>query len=62
MDLLERFDPEILEYIKEIATRMKNNRASVMVGAGFSKNAKKYRTPIKSSWIGMHSVMCFLKR
>jgi len=41
MDLLERFDSEILEYIKEIATRMKNNRASVMVGAGFSKNAKK---------------------
>ena len=33
-------DPEIFEYIKEIASKMKNNRASVMIGAGFSKNAE----------------------
>ncbi len=36
-----KFDPEIFEYIKEIASKMKHNRASVMVGAGFSKNAEK---------------------
>ena len=36
-----KFDPEIIEYIKEIASKMKHNRASVMVGAGFSKNAEK---------------------
>lgn len=41
MELLEKYDPEIFEYIKEIASKMKHNRASVMVGAGFSKNAKK---------------------
>ena len=34
-------NPEILEYIKEIADKMANNRASVMVGAGFSRNADK---------------------
>ena len=34
-------NPEILEYIKEIADKMTNNRASVMVGAGFSRNADK---------------------
>ena len=34
-------NPEIFEYIKEIADKMVNNRASVMVGAGFSKNADK---------------------
>lgn len=37
MELFKKFDPEIFEYIKEIASKMKNNRASVMVGAGFSK-------------------------
>ena len=41
MELLKKFDPEIFEYVKEIASKMKHNRASVMVGAGFSKNAKK---------------------
>lgn len=41
MELSKKFDPEILEYIKEIASKMKHNRASVMVGAGFSKNAEK---------------------
>lgn len=41
MDLIEKFDPEIFEYIKEIASKMKHHRASVMVGAGFSKNAEK---------------------
>ena len=41
MELYEKLDPEILEYIKEIASKLKHNRAAVMVGAGFSKNAKK---------------------
>ena len=39
-----KFDPEIFEYIKEIALKMKHNRASVMVGAGFSKQ-KKLKLP-----------------
>lgn len=34
-----KIDLEILEHIKEIANKMKNHRAAVMVGAGFSKNA-----------------------
>ncbi len=41
MSLQSKFDPEIFEYIKEIASKIKNNRASVMVGAGFSKNAEQ---------------------
>ncbi len=41
MDITTRLDPEIFEHIKEIASKLKHNRASVMVGAGFSKNAKK---------------------
>lgn len=41
MELYEKLDPEIFEYIKEIASKLKHNRAAVMVGAGFSKNAKK---------------------
>ena len=41
MELIEKFDPEIFEYIKEIASKMKHHRASVMVGSGFSKNAQK---------------------
>lgn len=41
MELFEKFDPEIFEYIKEIASKMKHHRTSVMVGAGFSKNAEK---------------------
>lgn len=40
MNLQSRIEPEIFEYIKEIASKIKNNRASVMVGAGFSKNAE----------------------
>ena len=40
MENAKRVDSEILEYIKEIASKMKNNRAAVMVGAGFSKNAE----------------------
>lgn len=40
MENAERVNSEILEYIKEIASKMKNNRAAVMVGAGFSKNAE----------------------
>lgn len=41
MNLQSKFNPEIFEYIKEIASKIKNNRASVMVGAGFSKNAEQ---------------------
>ncbi len=40
MENAKRVNSEILEYIKEIASKMKNNRAAVMVGAGFSKNAE----------------------
>ena len=35
-----KFDPEIFEYIKEIAPKIKHNCASVMVGAGLSKQRK----------------------
>lgn len=39
MSVISRVNAETLEYIKEIANKMKNHRAAVMVGAGFSKNA-----------------------
>lgn len=38
---MQNVNSEILQYIKEIADKMKNFRASIMVGAGFSKNADK---------------------
>ncbi len=38
---MQNINPEILQYIKEIADKMKNFRASIMVGAGFSRNADK---------------------
>ena len=38
---MQNVNPEILQYIKEIADKMRNFRASIMVGAGFSKNADK---------------------
>lgn len=38
---MKNVNPEILQYIKEIAEKMRNFRASIMVGAGFSKNADK---------------------
>lgn len=41
MSVISRVNPEILEHIKEIANKMKNHRAAVMVGAGFSKNAER---------------------
>lgn len=41
MNLQSKLEPEIFEYIKEIASKIKNNRASVMVGAGFSRNAEQ---------------------
>lgn len=34
-----KITPEIMSYINEIAEKMKNGRASLMIGAGFSKNA-----------------------
>ena len=39
MESYKNITPELMQYLKEIASKMKNNRASVMVGAGFSKNA-----------------------
>lgn len=48
----ERVNSEILEYIKEIASKMKNNRAAVMVGAGFSKNAEAITQTDKKRIIG----------
>lgn len=41
MNIQSKLEPEIFEYIKEIASKIKNNRASVMVGAGFSRNAEQ---------------------
>ena len=41
MNIQNKIEPEIFEYIKEIASKIKNNRASVMVGAGFSRNAEQ---------------------
>lgn len=35
----EKITPEIMSYISEIAEKMKNGRASLMIGAGLSKNA-----------------------
>ncbi len=58
MSAISRINPEILEYIKEIADKMKNNRAAVMVGAGFSKNAEAILPTDKEflDWNGLGDV------
>ena len=43
MDDLKRIPENIKIYLQEIADRMKQGRAVVMVGSGFSKNARKCR-------------------
>lgn len=43
MELMERVPENIRIYIQEIAERMSQGKAAVMVGSGFSKNAKNYR-------------------
>lgn len=43
MGIMERVPENIRIYIQEIAERMTEGRAVVMVGSGFSKNAKNYR-------------------
>lgn len=58
MSVLLRVNSEVLEYIKEIANKMKNNRAAVMVGAGFSKNAEAILQTEKRflDWNGLGNV------
>lgn len=58
MDIISRVPIEILEYIKEIANKMKNNRAAVMIGAGFSKNAEAILQTEKEflDWNGLGNV------
>lgn len=58
MSVISRIDPEILEHIKEIANKMKNHRATVMVGAGFSKNAEAILPTDKKflDWNGLGDV------
>lgn len=43
MGIIEKIPENIRIYIQEIAERMKQGRAVVMVGSGFSKNSKCYR-------------------
>ena len=47
--------PEIRQHIKEIADKMKNFRASVMVGAGFSKNAVQ-NTPTNKKFLDWNAL------
>lgn len=42
----------VMIYLNEISERMKQGRAVVMIGSGFSKNAEKCRKTKKNSWIG----------
>ncbi len=58
MSVISRINPEILEYIKEIADKLKNHRAAVMVGAGFSKNAEAILPTDKKflDWNGLGDV------
>lgn len=58
MSVISRVNPEILEHIKEIANKMKNHRAAVMVGAGFSKNAEAILPTDKKflDWNGLGNV------
>lgn len=58
MEAILRVDSETLEHIKEIADKMKNHRAAVMVGAGFSKNAEAILQTDKKflDWNGLGDV------
>lgn len=47
MDCLECIPEKIKIYLREIADRIKQGRAAVMVGSGFSKNAVKCRNTSK---------------
>ncbi len=58
MSVASRVNAETLEHIKEIAQKMKNHRATVMVGAGFSKNAEAILQTDKKflDWNGLGDV------
>lgn len=58
MSVISRINPEVLEHIKEIASKMKNHRAAVMVGAGFSKNAEAILQTDKKflDWNGLGNI------
>ncbi len=59
MSVASRVNAETLEHIKEIAQKMKNHRATVMVGAGFSKNAEAILQIDKKflDWNGLGDVL-----
>lgn len=62
---MKNVNPEILQYIKEIADKMRNFRASIMVGAGFSKNADKNMPTDKTflNWNELGDLLiCFMKK
>ena len=42
----------VMIYLNEISERMKQGRAVVMVGSGFSKNANPCRSTEKNFWTG----------
>ena len=48
MRIIEKIPENIYIYIQEIAERMAQGRAVVMIGSGFSKNAKNERYTEKS--------------
>lgn len=43
MDIIDNIPENMRIYIQEIAEKMAQGRAAVMVGSGFSKNAREYR-------------------
>ncbi|KAI4448192.1 hypothetical protein C823_002711 [Eubacterium plexicaudatum ASF492] len=61
MRIIERIPENIRIYIQEIAERMIQGRAVVMVGSGFSKNAKNERYTEKIFWTGISWVMFFIE-
>ena len=43
MDTIDNIPDNMRIYIQEIAEKMAQGRAAVMIGSGFSKNAREYR-------------------